>query len=296
MKELFWALVLLCVESTIAEYCAINQLPLEKYEQEYDIKYPKIPLNKNLPSPPLFKQGDCGVSKNDQSKQIVNGKDAPVNAWPWQIWFRSSLGICGGSIIHREWIITASHCGRDQVNDVYYGSNSRQRANRTKTKTRFSAPDAGIDLALYKLSSPLTFSDSVQPICFPEGNVWDASPCFVTGWGDTSFSGSATPDILQQLRIRIINHDMCQAGHSYTGKGYRVGRYFCVESVESANGKYAASYIGDSGGPVSCLKNGRYYLLGTVAHSISMDEKAMQFYVSVPSYAPWIADTINRYS
>ena len=51
-------------------------------------------------------------------------------------------------------------------------------------------PDIGYlgnknDIALVQLSSPLTFSDTIKPICLPEANTDfnSYSRCYITGWG-----------------------------------------------------------------------------------------------------------------
>ncbi|XP_059169367.1 chymotrypsinogen A-like [Physella acuta] len=250
-------LLLLCVESTQSQYCGIPQLPLEKYEQDFDARFISTPLDRNIPSPPELNQGDCGVSKNDQSKQIVKGHDAPANAWPWQILLIGSSYMCGGSIIHREWVVTAKHCAKENVVSIYYGSISYRK-------------------------------DSVQPICLPPDNVWDTTPCFATGWGITSREKDTLPDTLQQIRSRIIKQTVCQAAQTVKGLFSHRGFYYCLQSVEFPTGEYAGSHMGDSGGPLSCLKNGRYYLVGVASHLTRSDGSLISFYAAVPRAVPII--------
>ncbi|XP_059141489.1 chymotrypsinogen A-like isoform X1 [Physella acuta] len=282
----FVVLLLLCVESTQAQYCGIPQLPLEKYEQDFDARFISTPLDRNIPSPPELNQGDCGVSKNDQSKQIVKGQDAPANAWPWQIKLIGSSHMCGGSIINREWVVTAKHCAKQNVASIYYGNISFKKSKMIRAVKYFTYPSS--DIAVYKLSSPLNFSDSVQPICLPEDNVWDTTPCFATGWGITSMEKYIIPDTLQQIRSRIINQTVCQAAQTFKGYLRNRGFYYCVQSVEFPTGEYAGTFSGDSGGPLSCLKNGRYYLVGVVSHRTRSEGSFISFQAAVPRAVPTI--------
>lgn len=47
------------------------------------------------------------------SDRIVGGNETTIEEYPWQVSLQESAGhFCGGSIIEREWILTAAHCIR----------------------------------------------------------------------------------------------------------------------------------------------------------------------------------------
>ena len=63
-------------------------------------KKPLIPSSIRCPSP------------NHPSTRIVNGSPAQAYSWPWIVHF-DKIG-CGGTIIDRNWVLTAAHCCIEQ--------------------------------------------------------------------------------------------------------------------------------------------------------------------------------------
>ena len=53
----------------------------------------------------------CGYRPSGSSR-IVGGTVATVSSWPWQAMLRDVNGrqFCGASLIHPQWVSTATHC------------------------------------------------------------------------------------------------------------------------------------------------------------------------------------------
>ena len=62
------------------------------------------------PAPPLVLES-CGKVSVQQSR-IISGHNAKHGSWPWMasLWMNKRSHICGGSLINRRWVLTASHC------------------------------------------------------------------------------------------------------------------------------------------------------------------------------------------
>ena len=68
------------------------------------------------PSPPLPPTGNppapssCG-DRPSSSARIVGGHETVKNSIPWQAMLRTRYAqFCGGSLIHKQWVLTAAHC------------------------------------------------------------------------------------------------------------------------------------------------------------------------------------------
>ena len=61
--------------------------------------------------PPQPPAGGCGIKP--AGARIVGGTQAQKDSWPWQTILAGAGGgsqFCGGSLIHEQWVLTASHC------------------------------------------------------------------------------------------------------------------------------------------------------------------------------------------
>merc|ERR1711970_1195882 len=53
--------------------------------------------------------------EDSAEERVVGGEIAKPNSWPWQISLQFKSGsrfyhTCGGSLIRRDWVMTAAHC------------------------------------------------------------------------------------------------------------------------------------------------------------------------------------------
>lgn len=68
----------------------------------------------------FFNSLGCG-RKPPLRHLVVNGENASPHAWPWQIVLRLfGLLHCGGSLIAKDWVLTAAHCVFDYPGPASY--------------------------------------------------------------------------------------------------------------------------------------------------------------------------------
>ncbi|XP_059158838.1 chymotrypsinogen B-like [Physella acuta] len=277
----------------------ILQLPLLLYQHYYWLYY-KAPVPLVLE---LLHQNNCGVSNYNVSQLIINGVDAPRNAWPWHVFVWSKGGMCGGSIIDREWILTAGHCLTGEDTYVFLGEvdfkhfkTPYRNVSEQLLHVKYDDNPLQYDIGLLKLKTPIEFSDTIRPVCLPEGNIWDSSPCFVTGYGQMTTNDSAPDEInlptkLQQLRVDIMNQSLCMVITRMFDPPYN-DYTVCIDAPEKSG-----VFKGDSGGPLSCFKNGRFYVVGLASTAPLpvgiFDSFFPPIYMSVPHFMDWIGNFVN---
>ncbi|KAL2086461.1 hypothetical protein ACEWY4_017520 [Coilia grayii] len=150
----------------------------------------------------------CAVCGRPQlSSRIVGGQDAPPGGWPWQAsidFFEEHL--CGGSLINQEWVLSAANCflsvkagevkvhlGRQSLS----GSNPHEESravSRIVPHPNYNIFAKDNDIALLQLSTPVSFSDHIRPVCLAaSGSVFlNGTNSWVTGFGNTAEGGKAT--------------------------------------------------------------------------------------------------------
>uniref|UniRef100_A0A3Q2PFD5 Mast cell protease 1A-like n=1 Tax=Fundulus heteroclitus TaxID=8078 RepID=A0A3Q2PFD5_FUNHE len=159
--------------------------------------------------------------------------------------------VCGGFLVSEDSVVTAAHCGGDELKYVRLGNQNLKssrmkkiRVNSTCKPRDYVAPQSGNDIMLLQLSGKVYLNNRVKTIKFPTSEIIlaDNEICSVAGWGKDE-----THNVSHYLRVadvRIVNPKVCQMQWDNTlppnvicAGGYQTNKGFCQ---------------GDSGGPLVC--------------------------------------------
>lgn len=97
------------------------------------------------------------------------------------------------------------------------------------------------DIALVKLTEPITFTEKIQPIQLETEYVGENKTVILSGWGSISYPGGEAPDKLQQIDLIVENLKTCQSKNKHNIDDTQI----CAKGI-----KHFGACHGDSGGPL----------------------------------------------
>nr|ABG02800.1 CG17012 [Drosophila melanogaster] len=220
----------------------------------------------------------------EPSERIIGGSSMDITDVPWQVSLQYyGEHFCGGSIYSKTIIITAAHCIKEGERSIRAGSSLHDSGGVVVgveayiIHPQFDKHNMKNDVAVLKLSSPLSFSDSIQTIPLAETDPPTSSSALATGWGRGNFL--IRPRQLQGVEILIRPLIVCKLKY---GNGV-----FNEDICAGRMGK--GGCYGDSGGPL--VFNGQ--LVGITSRTGNIVCLGSSLYASVARYRNWILSAID---
>uniref|UniRef100_A0A3B3ZPC6 Peptidase S1 domain-containing protein n=1 Tax=Periophthalmus magnuspinnatus TaxID=409849 RepID=A0A3B3ZPC6_9GOBI len=214
----------------------------------------------------------CGVVP--LQTRIVGGDNATAGDWPWQVSMHfNERHICGGTVINTQWVLTAV---------FFYSGFNPHEVSRSVSQIimhpDYNSTTFQNDIALMKLSSPITYTNYIRPVCLAaKSSIFhNGSECWATGWEPL-----VAHDILQEVQIPVVGNNLCSSFYSFINVTIT-----CNMLCAGELGKGVCQ--GDSGGPVQCKQGSRWIQGGISSFGIPCAVGIPEVFSRVSEFQSWI--------
>ncbi|KAI8426802.1 hypothetical protein MSG28_014485 [Choristoneura fumiferana] len=280
---------------------------------------PTQTLRPNVPRP-----AGCGFrNRQGVDFNIVGAADLPIRRqgaeaqfgeFPWVVAILNEtngyLGV--GSLIHPQVVITAAHIlykYRPGSLKIHAGEWDTQT-----TKERLPYQERSVseyylhsgfknnslhnDMALLRLSVPVTLDEHIGLLCLPDQgeNFESGRECVANGWGKNLFGAPGRyAVILKRIVLNMVPHWLCDQLLKQTRLGPRFRLHDSFVCAGGEAGKDTCQ--GDGGAPLACPVGGdRYKLTGLVAWGIGCGEPNVPAaYTAVARFRQWVDDKMEEW-
>ncbi|XP_039764637.1 chymotrypsin-like elastase family member 2A [Pararge aegeria] len=281
-------------------------------------------------SPDRKPQGNCGRRQVTHTELIVNGAMTKPGDWPWHVaLYKIDVStikyICGGTLISKNYVLTAAHCITlrgvpvlpeslsavlGKFNLIGGDTDSQEREVFSLiVHNEFDHRRLENDIGLLKLKSEAVFSDYIQPACLWYPKAVDKLPSTeifgtIVGWGFENTDALAPQ--LRKAKMPIISESTCiKSNPVFYSKLLTNNKKFCAgyrNGTSACNGDSGSAFqvfLPDTARDDNPDAVGSWYVRGIVSVTLSRIDVALcnpdeyVVFTDVEKYKPWIDNYIT---
>ncbi|KAJ0176715.1 hypothetical protein K1T71_007894 [Dendrolimus kikuchii] len=239
---------------------------------------------------------------------IYGGEVASAGEFPFVValGYNKGDGIdynCGGSIISKDFVLTAAHCidtlegirptvvrsGVINISDSNWNDETDVNIADYILHPNYTTNLQYNDLCLLRLSRPLQFSLNVHAVCLETNHDDPKESLSITGWGQTNSQTLQKSNVLLKTNVTAVSLSECSK--TFNKNNFRkLPRGLSQEMLCAGDPAGAHDACkGDSGGPilVPTIKS-QYRLVGVTSFGKGCGSPDPGVYTRVSRYIDWI--------